>query len=196
LADRVNSVTKRVFDIIASAGGLIVFSPLFLILVILIRRDSPGSALFLQKRVGRHERIFTCIKFRTMAAGTPNVGSHNAQQSWITPLGKKIRSIKLDELPQLINVLKGDMSLVGPRPCLPTQSEVIEARRAKNVFAVKPGVTGLAQIRGIDMSTPAHLADVDADYIAKPSFFRDMAILIATVSSGARGDAADVPPIN
>ncbi|XUY29650.1 sugar transferase [Agrobacterium sp. rho-8.1] len=190
MADRVNSVTKRVFDIIASAGGLIVFSPLFLVLVILIRRDSPGGALFLQQRVGRHERIFTCIKFRTMAAGTPNVGSHNAQQSWITPLGKKIRSVKLDELPQLINVLKGDMSLVGPRPCLPNQSEVIAARRERNIFSVRPGVTGLAQVQGVDMSTPELLAAIDASYINSTSFSRDLRLIVATAFSGGRGDAA------
>ncbi|MBB3944592.1 O-antigen biosynthesis protein WbqP [Rhizobium skierniewicense] len=190
MADRVNSVIKRFFDIIASAGGLIVFSPLLLVLVILIRRDSPGGAFFLQQRVGRHERIFTCIKFRTMAAGTPNVGSHNAQQSWITPLGKKIRSIKLDELPQLINVLKGDMSLVGPRPCLPSQSEVIEARRERNVFSVRPGVTGLAQVSGVDMSTPEQLAAIDASYISNASFSGDMRLIVATAFNGARGDAA------
>lgn len=185
-----NAVTKRLFDIVASVAGLLVFSPVFVVLIILIRRDSPGGAFFLQERLGRNERVFKCIKFRTMAVGTPNVGSHNAQQSWITQLGRKLRSIKLDEIPQLINVLKGEMSLVGPRPCLPSQSEVINARRERNVFAIRPGVTGLAQVKRIDMSTPTQLADADADYIAKSSFFLDMGILIATVYDGAGGDAA------
>ena len=186
---RMNTVTKRLFDIIASAGGLIIFSTLFVVIIILIRRDSPGGAFFIQDRVGRDERVFKCIKFRTMAAGTPNVGSHNAQQSWITPLGKKLRAIKLDELPQLINVFKGEMSLVGPRPCLPSQSDVINARRALNIFAVRPGMTGLAQVKSIDMSTPIKLAAVDADYITRAGFFLDIGILIATASDGARGDA-------
>lgn len=182
--------TKRLFDIVASAAGLIVFSPVFVVLIILIRRDSSGGAFFLQERVGRNERVFTCIKFRTMAVGTPHVGSHDAQQSWITPLGKKLRSSKLDEIPQLINVLRGDMSLVGPRPCLPNQADVIAARRQLNVFAVRPGVTGLAQIRQIDMSTPAQLAEADATYIGEQGLLSDLAIILSTVSGGGKGDRA------
>ena len=98
--------------------------------------------------------MFTCYKFRTMAQGAPLAGSHEVSGSWITPIGRRLRSLKLDELPQLFNVLRGDMSLVGPRPCLPNQAEVIAARRARDVFNIRPGITGIAQLTSIDMSKP------------------------------------------
>jgi O-antigen biosynthesis protein WbqP len=125
-----------------------------------------------------------------MAAGTPNVGSHDAAEAWITPIGRRLRAYKLDELPQLVNVLRGEMSLVGPRPCLPTQSQVIAARRNKNVFSVRPGITGLAQIEGIDMSTPEVLADADARYIRTAGFWHDVKLIVGTVAGRGAGDAA------
>ncbi|CCM79151.1 sugar transferase [Rhizobium mesoamericanum] len=185
-----NRSLKRLFDICAAFFGLIVLSPIFLVLVVLVRRSSPGGALFLQERVGRFEVPFVCIKFRTMAAGSPNVGSHDAASSWITPLGRKLRAYKLDELPQLINVLRGEMSFVGPRPCLPTQHDVILARRKRKVFSVRPGITGLAQLQGIDMSTPETLAEVDARYIQKAGFWQDMILVISTLAGRGTGDAA------
>lgn len=190
MAGKMNQAIKRLFDFCAALGGLIVLSPILLVLVILIRRSSPGGALFLQKRVGRHEKPFTCIKFRSMAAGTPDVGSHDAAEAWITPIGKTLRAYKLDELPQLFNVLVGDMSLVGPRPCLLTQPDVIAARRAKGVFAIRPGITGLAQLSGIDMSTPVELANVDADYVKNASLLRDLQLIIGSVLGKGKGDAA------
>ncbi len=186
-----NRFLKRLFDICAACLGLIILSPVLLVLVILVRRSSPGGAFFLQERVGRGEATFVCIKFRTMAAGSPNVGSHDAASSWITPLGRKLRAYKLDELPQLINVLKGEMSLVGPRPCLPSQSDVIAARRKRRVFSIRPGITGLAQLQGIDMSTPDELADADASYIQKAGFWQDIVLMLNTVAGRGTGDAAN-----
>lgn len=185
-----NQAVKRLFDFFAALIGLILLSPVLMVLAVLIRRSSHGGALFLQKRVGRFEVPFTCMKFRTMAAGTPDVGSHDAVEAWITPLGKKLRAYKLDELPQLVNVLVGDMSLVGPRPCLPSQPQVIAARRDKGVFAVRPGITGLAQLSGIDMSTPDALAEADAEYIRTASLWRDLKLILSSVAGKGTGDAA------
>ncbi|KQO79780.1 sugar transferase [Rhizobium sp. Leaf262] len=180
---------KRFFDIAVAALGLVMFSPVLIVLIVAIRRTSPGGAFFLQERVGRLEVPFFCVKLRTMVHGTPHVSSHDACQSWITPLGKKLRALKLDEVPQLINVLKGEMSLVGPRPCLPSQHDVIVARRFHDVFDVRPGITGAAQLQGIDMSTPEKLAQVDAHYIRTARFSKDIGLLIATAFGSGKGDA-------
>ena len=150
-----NATMKRLVDICAALFGLVLSSPLVAVAVLAIRRESPGPAIFRQQRVGRWGREFTCYKLRTMYVGTAHLPTHETQASAVTPLGQKLRRWKLDELPQLFNVLTGEMSLVGPRPCLPTQTALIEARRTRNVFAVRPGITGLAQVRGIDMSEPA-----------------------------------------
>ncbi|QLF71737.1 sugar transferase (plasmid) [Peteryoungia desertarenae] len=181
---------KRSFDILVSLTGLIVASPIMLLIAWHIRRTSPGPAIFRQLRVGKNEVPFYCYKFRTMAFGTPDVGSHDASTSWITPTGQWLRAYKLDELPQLFNVLRGDMSLVGPRPCLPSQKDVVGARRQRNVFAVRPGITGPAQIAGIDMSMPDALARADRDYIDKLSLISDFRLLVMTVLGKGRGDAA------
>lgn len=181
---------KRIFDFSAALIGLVIASPVMLMLAWQIRRTSAGAALFRQVRVGRNETPFICYKFRTMASGTPDVGSHNASESWITPTGRWLRAYKLDELPQLWNVLRGDMSLVGPRPCLPSQAEVIKARQEQNVFAIRPGITGPAQIAGIDMSMPQALAEADRAYLETRTFAGDIRLLIRTVLGGGRGDAA------
>lgn len=181
---------KRLLDVLAAMIGLMLSSPLMLMIAIIIRLTSDGPALFIQTRVGRNERPFKCLKFRTMAFGTPDVASHDASTSWITPVGKRLRSYKLDELPQLINVLKGDMSLVGPRPCLPTQHEVISERQNLHVFDIRPGITGVAQLAGIDMSEPTRLAIADKAYIDNQSFFGDLVILVRTILGGGSGDAA------
>ncbi|MFP3546381.1 sugar transferase [Rhizobium sp. SIMBA_035] len=190
MTSKFNQRIKRAFDFCAAAGGLVVLSPVLLVLTVAVRHSSPGGAFFRQQRVGRGEVPFTCLKFRTMAAGTPNVGSHDAAEAWITPIGKTLRAYKLDELPQLVNVLKGEMSLVGPRPCLPSQSDVIAARRARGVFAVRPGITGLAQIAGIDMSTPEKLAVADAEYVETASLWHDIAMILGSVIGKGKGDAA------
>lgn len=178
---------KRVVDIALSAIGLVVLSPLLLVIGLMVWRSSPGGILHVHDRVGRDERIFACYKFRTMRPGAPVAGTHEVPASWVTPTGRWLRSAKLDELPQLCNVLRGDMSLVGPRPCLPTQLEVIEERRRAGVFAVRPGITGLAQLAGIDMSRPAELARADRAYMDSRTILLDLALLARTVLTATRG---------
>ena len=180
---------KRLFDLFAALVGLVLLAPLMLVIAIRVRRSSAGPAVFAQDRVGRHERVFRCYKFRTMFVAAPNAGSHEVDASWVTPLGAKLRRYKLDELPQLWNVARGDMSLVGPRPCMPTQAEVIEARRKAGVFAIRPGITGVAQLAGIDMSSPERLAQADRRYMETRSFIGDLSIIVATVTGSGRGDA-------
>lgn len=154
----------RFFDLIFSLVGLLLLWPVLLIVCVLGYFDT-GSPIFCQQRVGRHQSPFTLIKFRTMPMNTASVATHLVEASSITRLGKFLRKTKLDELPQLINVLKGDMSLVGPRPCLFNQNELIKEREIMGVFDVLPGITGLAQINKVDMSTPRKLAELDKKMI-------------------------------
>ena len=187
---RGHAIIKRLFDVVLAATGLVLLSPLILLLAVLIRVTSAGPAIFVQDRVGRHEKPFACYKFRTMTTGAPVAGSHQVGSSWITPFGRKLRRFKLDEIPQLINVLRGHMSLVGPRPCLPVQDDVIAARRNNSVFVVRPGITGLAQLQGIDMSTPELLAKIDRTYIETQSLMGDIGLLLRTLTGSGSGDAA------
>ncbi|WP_330166436.1 sugar transferase [Rhizobium sp. C4] len=178
-------------DLVLACCGLVILWPFMLIIAGVIKCTSKGPALFAQGRVGREEGVFMCLKFRTMAAGSPNVASHEASSVWITPVGRFLRRWKLDELPQLFNVVLGQMSLVGPRPCLPSQVSLILERRQRNVFSVRPGITGLAQIANIDMSQPARLAEVDAFYVRNHSSLGDIRIMISTVVGSGFGDAAE-----
>jgi O-antigen biosynthesis protein WbqP len=178
----------RLLDLIISTLGLFVLSPI-LIIVYLISLFSTGSPLFFQPRVGRWEVPFTIIKFRTMRLGTSSQPSHLANENDITRFGAVLRKTKLDELPQLWNVLKGDMSIVGPRPCLTTQLEVISSRRKNFVFRVRPGITGLAQIEGIDMSTPERLASTDAVMVNKLSVLSYFSFIFQTMIGRGRGDS-------
>lgn len=185
---------KRLFDIaLALVIGLIGI-PVTFITAILIRLDSPGSPFFVQQRLGRDEKPFWCYKLRTMQQDTPIGGSHEVGGARITRLGHFLRKTKLDELPQVINVLRGDMSFVGPRPGLPVQEELRLARRAEGVFAITPGITGLAQVRGIDMSTPELLARTDREYIETRTFMGDIKLIIASGVGAGRGDAANKEP--
>jgi lipopolysaccharide/colanic/teichoic acid biosynthesis glycosyltransferase len=177
----------RLLDIFLAVLGLLLSSPLLLILTAIGWFDT-GSPLFRQTRIGRNQQLFTLVKFRTMRLGTANVATHLASASAVTPFGRFLRRSKLDELPQLWNVLKGDMSLVGPRPCLPNQNELIAARAAAGVFAVRPGITGLAQVRGIDMSVPELLAQIDAEMILSMSLHLYFKYIIQTVLGGGSGD--------
>ncbi|WP_422474471.1 sugar transferase [Endozoicomonas sp. ALB032] len=154
----------RFFDCLLASIGLILGSPLLLVIYIMGLFDT-GSPLFSQERVGRYKKPFVLLKFRTMQVGTFSVPSHLVCSSSITPLGRFLRKTKLDELPQLWNVLLGDMSLVGPRPNLFNQEELIEAREQLGVYDVRPGVTGLAQVSQIDTSTPELLARTDSQMI-------------------------------
>ena len=151
----------RILDLLFSLLGLVLLSPLLTIIFIVGLFDT-GSPLFRQKRIGRYEKPFTLVKFRTMQIDAPSVASHLSDASAITSFGQFLRKTKLDELPQLWNVFKGEMSIVGPRPGLFNQIELKDARKRHNVFVARPGITGLAQVNNIDMSTPELLAKTDA----------------------------------
>ncbi|WOD13175.1 sugar transferase [Pseudomonas sp. NyZ704] len=177
----------RLFDFVFALVGLIFGSPILLVIYLIGLTDT-GAPLFLQERVGRNKKPFTLVKFRTMAVDTASVASHLASASSITRLGKFLRRTKLDELPQLWNVLLGDMSLVGPRPNLFNQSELIAARDARGVYTVRPGITGLAQVRSIDMSTPELLAKTDAQMISSLTIASYFGLIFQTVSGKGAGD--------
>ena len=184
--------TLRVFDIIFSVAGMLFASPVMLLILFLGILDT-GRPIFLQKRLGRNKAVFTLIKFRTMAVNCPSVATHLARASAITPLGHFLRRTKLDELPQLWNVLNGEMSLVGPRPGLASQNKLTNARNRLSVFAVKPGITGLAQVTGIDMSTPKLLAKTDAEMIASMSVRNYFKYIFLTVLGKGQGDRVTPP---
>lgn len=177
----------RLIDIVLSAISIFVLWPLLVVLYAAGYMDT-GAPLFRQVRVGRDRQPFTLVKFRTMRPDTQSVATHLANPAAVTPLGVFLRSTKLDELPQLWNVLKGEMSLVGPRPCLFSQTELIEERAARGVFAVRPGITGLAQIQGVDMSTPRLLAETDAQMLQGLGLAAYFTYIIKTVTGAGRGD--------
>lgn len=177
----------RLFDLALSALGLLVACPLLLILMVVGLFDT-GSPVFRQKRVGRNKKPFTLFKFRTMRPDTAHVATHLADATAVTAFGKFLRRTKLDELPQLWNVLKGEMSLVGPRPCLFSQEELIEAREQLGVFRARPGITGLAQVNEIDMSTPKLLAETDARMLASLGIGSYFGYILMTVAGRGAGD--------
>lgn len=177
----------RFLDMVLAGLGLLAALPLMAVLFVIGLFDT-GAPLFRQKRVGRHQKSFTLVKFRTMRPDTQSVATHLANPAAVTPLGAFLRRTKLDELPQLWNVLKGEMSLVGPRPCLFNQTELIEERAARGVFAARPGITGLAQINGIDMSTPKLLAETDARMLQGLGLSAYFTYIIKTVTGAGRGD--------
>jgi O-antigen biosynthesis protein WbqP len=179
---------KRTFDI-CLALLLLPFALLPIItLGVVIRLTSPGPAIFRQKRIGRYEKPFTCFKLRTMRNDTRNAPSHEVGASSVTAVGRIMRRTKFDELPQLWNILIGDMSFVGPRPCLPTQTNLIEARRAYGLQMIRPGVTGVSQVAGVDMSDPAQLAKLDATYLQDISVANDLKFILATILGAGQGD--------
>jgi len=178
----------RFFDLALATAILVLGLPILIILFVVGLIDT-GSPIFRQARVGRHERPFTLLKFRTMRPDTPSVATHLASPSAITPFGRFLRHTKLDELPQLLNVLKGEMSLVGPRPCLFSQKELMRERARLGVHRARPGITGLAQIRGIDMSTPALLAQTDAAMLRSlgvRAYFRYLYLTLLGKGAGDR----------
>lgn len=177
----------RLLDLIFSLVGLVLGAPVLLIIYLVGLFDT-GSPLFRQERVGRDQRPFTLVKFRTMRPDTVSVASHLADASAITRLGAFLRRTKLDELPQLWNVLKGDMSLVGPRPCLFNQVELINERTARAVFDARPGITGLAQVSNIDMSTPKLLAETDACMLQNLDLSSYFKYIFMTVGGKGAGD--------
>ena len=177
----------RLLDILFSASGL-VFSFPVLVIFTLIGLFDTGSPIFRQERIGQNKKPFTLVKFRTMSKDTASVASHLASSASITPLGSFLRKTKLDEIPQLWNVLKGEMSLVGPRPNLFNQDELIAERDALGVYDVRPGITGLSQIKDIDMSTPVLLAKTDAEMISTLSVANYFRYIFLTVAGKGQGD--------
>lgn len=178
----------RLIDFLAAFLGLLFLWPV-LITVTIIGFFDTGAPIFIQERVGRHKKPFKLIKFRTMSLGTKSVASHLANSDSITPFGSLLRKTKIDELPQLINVIKGDMSLVGPRPNLFSQEDLITQRDALGVYDVLPGITGLAQIQNIDMSTPVLLAMTDRQMIDSLTIKDYFKYIIMTVTGSGSGDA-------
>ena len=178
----------RLLDFLFSLFGLVVGFPILILLFVIGLFDT-GSPLFRQTRVGRNEKAFTLVKFRTMKKDTASVASHLASSSSITRFGHFLRKTKLDELPQLWNVLKGEMSLVGPRPCLFNQEELIAERKKRGVLNYRPGITGLAQVKEIDMSTPELLARTDAKMLESltiSDYFKYILMTVTGSGSGAR----------
>lgn len=176
----------RTLDIIFSAFGLLLGSPILFVLWVMGFCDT-GSPLFRQERVGKNRRLFVLVKFRTMRLDAPSVASHLSSVSAITSYGSFLRRTKLDELPQLWNVLKGDMSLVGPRPGLENQYELTTAREARRVYSVRPGITGRSQVLQIDMSNPEKLALSDAEMIktmSVPNYFKYIFLTLAGKGGG------------
>ena len=171
-----NLLGKRVFDVLASSAALVCLSPLMLLIAAAIRLEDRGPTLFRQKRVGRGGHPFTLFKFRSM----PDLPSDKAKTVRITPIGRLIRRTNLDELPQLINILRGDMSVVGPRPALPSQNELTESRISNGAIACRPGLTGLAQINSYDGMAAAQKALWDGRYAARITFAGDLRITLLT----------------
>jgi len=186
-------VLKRLLDFVLATLLLFPAMVVCLFCILVIKLDSPGPGLFSQTRLGRNQKPFKLYKLRTMAVNTGNHASHEVPAGQITKAGLFLRRTKLDELPQIINVLIGDMSFVGPRPCLPSQSLLVQERQSRGVFQLRPGITGAAQVAGIDMSTPEKLAVADAHYLNGVSVLEDMRLMLATVSGAGRGDAAKTP---
>lgn len=182
---------KRGIDFILSLLGLIVLSPVFLVLIIAIKVDSPGPVLFRQKRVGIHKTHFSILKFRTMRIDTPkDMPTHLLQnpEQYITRVGRFLRKTSLDELPQIINILKGDMAVVGPRPALWNQYDLIEERDKYGANSIRPGLTGWAQINGRDELEIPVKARFDGEYVEKMGLKMDLRCFFGTFISVLRGD--------
>ena len=178
----------RIFDFCAALCGLLLLWPVLLLVTIVGLFDT-GSPIFVQTRVGKNKKAFHLIKFRTMSVDTKSVASHLASSTSITRFGSFLRKTKIDELPQLFNVLKGEMSLVGPRPNLFNQEELITERDALGIYDVLPGITGLAQVKNIDMSTPKLLADTDRQMIDSLTFTNYIRYILMTATGRGKGDA-------
>jgi O-antigen biosynthesis protein WbqP len=177
----------RSFDFIFSFLGILFLFPIFIVLIIVGFFDT-GAPIFAQERVGKHKKPFKLYKFRSMHVNTKSVATHLANSSSVTKYGAFLRKSKLDELPQLLNVLLGDMSLVGPRPNLFNQEELIEERDKRGVYKVVPGITGEAQINKIDMSTPKLLAETDAVMTQNITFQKYIYYIVVTVLGKGSGD--------
>lgn len=175
---------KRIVDMVLSFLGLTVLMIPLVLIALVVYIDDPGSVFFSQKRVGKNGKLFRLYKFRTMKTDTPKymaTSDVDDPNKYITRVGRVLRKLSLDEIPQLFNVLKGDMSLVGPRPLIPNEEEIHTMRERFGVYTVRPGVTGLAQINGRDTVTPAEKVHWDVRYVEHFGFWIDVKILFATV---------------
>ena len=182
---------KRTLDIVLSFLGMIVLSPFFLLLVLAIKLDSKGPVLFKQKRVGLHKKHFYILKFRTMRIDTPkDTPTHLLEnpEQWITKVGKFLRKTSLDELPQIWNIFVGDMSIIGPRPALWNQYDLIEERDRYGANDVLPGLTGWAQIHGRDELPIAKKAELDGYYVQHLSFGLDIRCFFGTINSVVKSE--------
>lgn len=182
---------KRFLDIVLSTGGLVILSPIFLVLIVAIKLDSPGPVLFKQKRVGIHKRHFYILKFRTMRVDTPkDTPTHLLENpdQWITKVGKFLRRTSLDELPQIVNIFKGDMSVIGPRPALWNQYDLIAERDKYGANDIPVGLTGWAQINGRDELEIDVKAKFDGEYAEKMGFLMDVRCFFGTVFSVLRSE--------
>ena len=174
---------KRIFDLLVALGLILIFAPLFLLVVLGVRLTSVGPVLFRTQRVGTGNKLFTMYKFRTMRIDTPQVATHLLKEpdQFLTPIGKLLRRTSLDELPQFINVLSGEMSLVGPRPALFNQDDLITMRTDRGVHELTPGVTGWAQVNGRDELPIPEKVKLDEWYMRNRSFWLDLKIVGMTV---------------
>ena len=174
---------KRVLDFIISLFALIILSPLFLIVSVCILISDGSPVFFRQKRVGKNNELFEIYKFRTMKRGTENVASNDLSDAnvKITKFGKILRATSIDELPQFLNILNGTMSLIGPRPLIPEETEIRELRQKYNVYSVRPGITGWAQVNGRDNVSAEKKALLDKEYVEKQSLMFDIKIFFMTI---------------
>ena len=189
-ASALYSISKRTMDIVSSLVGLILLSPLFLIVAILIKLDSKGPIIFKQIRIGKNSKPFYIYKFRSMKIDAPNLSTEefiNASD-FTTKVGKFIRKTSIDELPQLVNILKGDMSIVGPRPVIEREVRLLEIRKECNVDSILPGITGLAQINGRDNIDDYEKVKYDFEYLSKRNLVLDIKIIINTVLKVAKSE--------
>lgn len=177
-------ILKRLFDIFSSLFAIFIFSPILILISLAIKLESKGPIIFKQDRPGIYNKLFKIYKFRSMKIDTPNVATDLLDPSdFITKSGKIIRKTSLDELPQLFNILKGDMTVVGPRPALYNQYELIEKRTRVNVHTIKPGLTGLAQVMGRDDNSDDQKVQYDKFYLENQSFILDMYIIYKTIKN-------------
>ena len=174
---------KRLFDVVSSTCAMVVLSPVILVAAIAVKATSPGPVIFRQRRVGKGKCLFDIYKFRTMRIDTPNLPSHMIDANeWMTPIGSTLRRFSLDELPQLWNIFKGDMSVIGPRPALWSQFNLVAARDEVGANDVRPGLTGLAQINGRDEITIEKKCALDGEYVRNRSVIFDVKCLLGTFS--------------
>jgi lipopolysaccharide/colanic/teichoic acid biosynthesis glycosyltransferase len=186
--NRIFAGVKRLIDICFALVVIGVFWWLLALTWLAVKVSSAGAGILSQERIGRHGKPFICYKFRTMYTGTRQAGTHEITSGSVTRVGAVLRKTKLDELPQVVNILKNELSLVGPRPCLPSQLALIAARNARHILDMKPGISGWAQIHNIDMSDPERLAIMDEEYKYLRSLPMELRIIAATAFGNGQGD--------